>query len=62
MNNSYNGNMDPECVALCDAINLLKPDVYTVESCCGHGEKPFRVWFQVDDLSKLAGLLYWFDG
>jgi len=39
--------MDPEVVDLCKAINSL-PGLITTESCCGHGESTFRIWFKVD--------------
>lgn len=54
-------NIDAECVELCTAINLFNPAIYTVESCCGHGESPYRVWFRVNDYERLPELLYWFD-
>ena len=40
----YDGRMDPECVALCNALNAL-PGIQTFESCCGHGEHPFWIFF-----------------
>lgn len=48
-------NMDPECVELCKAMNAL-PGIKTYESCCGHGEYPFWVWFDVTDF-EARGLL-----
>jgi hypothetical protein len=60
MNDGFDGNMDPECVRLCRAMNGL-PGIKTIESCCGHGEKPFRIWFMADKLESLPRLLYWFD-
>jgi len=48
--------MDPECVALCDVLNAM-PGVRTFESCCGHGIRPFRIWFEVDILDALRPLL-----
>lgn len=53
----YDGGMDKECIAICDAINQI-PGLQTVESCCGHGDKEFRVWFGVQDLENLPVLLY----
>jgi hypothetical protein len=53
--------MDPECVALCDAINQI-PGIETVESCCGHGEETFKVWFIVENMAKFPILLYYLDG
>lgn len=56
----YKGKMDKECIPLCDAINEL-PGISTIESCCGHNEKPFNIWFITDALKYLPALLYWFD-
>lgn len=53
-------DMDPECVALCVALNGL-PGIQTIESCSGHGKDPFRVWFIARDLEVLPALCYWFD-
>jgi len=41
-------------------MNLI-PGIKTVESCCGHGEWPFKIWFIADTLESLPPLLYWFD-
>ncbi len=51
---------DVECVALVDAMNEVN-GIATIESCCGHGETPFRIWFVADSLAALPPLLYWFD-
>lgn len=51
---------DLECQPLIRAINFIS-GIYTIESCCGHGDDPFRIWFRVDDLSSLPDLLYWLD-
>lgn len=56
----YDGNMDPECIPLCDAINRI-PGVRTTESCCGHGTDTFRVWFQPKDQRTVSILLYYID-
>ena len=56
----YSGNIDKECVELCDAINSI-PGIYTVESCCGHGKHEFRIWFKVEDHENLPILLYYID-
>lgn len=50
--------MDPEVVELVEAMNLL-PGITTTESCCGHGEHPFRIWFTLADLQALPPLLYY---
>ncbi len=52
---------DVEVVALVDAMNTY-PGIRTTESCCGHGEYPFRIWFKARSLAVLPALLYWFDG
>lgn len=56
---AYDGCMDPEAVALCDAMNCL-PGVWTASSCCGHGREPFRVFFDIDprDDPRLEGLFF----
>ena len=51
--------MDSECISLCKAINPFR-GIETVESCCGHGERPFHIWFLADNLEVLPPLLYWF--
>ena len=53
--------IDKECLALCEALNLL-PDIETTESCCGHDIKPFKIWFRSKTLESLPPLLYFFDG
>lgn len=58
---NLSSDIDAECIELCTAINLFSPDIYTTESCCGHGEGPYHIWFGVGDHERLPGLLYWFD-
>lgn len=53
--------MDQECVNLCRAINSI-PKIQTIESCCGHGEGPFRIWVWVHDVEMLPHLTYWLTG
>ena len=53
-------DLDPEVGALCEAMNLF-PGIFTVSSCCGHTESPFRIWFMAQSLAALPRLLYWFD-
>lgn len=48
----YGPDMDEECRSLCDALNSVK-GIQTSESCCGHGERPFHVWFKVTDMKGL---------
>jgi len=57
----YPKDMDKECVSLCNAINLFFPDIFTIESCCGHGKDNFAIWFKVDNLEVLPRILYYFD-
>ena len=52
--------IDIECEPLCCALNLL-PSILTVESCCGHGESPFRIWFETCDFHYLPAAVYFFD-
>ena len=52
--------IDPECASLCAAINSLT-GLCTVESCCGHGKAPYRIWLRADNLEALPPLLYWLD-
>lgn len=56
----YDGKMDPECIALCDAINSLD-GLRTIESCCGHDEHPFRIFLNADNVQALAPLVYYLD-
>lgn len=53
-------DIDPECKALCKAMNIL-PGISTFESCCGHGKEPFRVFFKGESLETLPRIAYWFD-
>ena len=59
----YDAVMDPQCFPICDAINRI-PGVRTLESCCGHGKHPFRVWLDFEGeegYKNLAILLYHLD-
>ena len=52
----YDGNMDKECIGLCDMLNSL-PGVETFESCCGHLKERFSIWFfceNIDSISRLG--------
>ena len=60
MNMKYDGEMDPECILLCDAINRI-PGVDTTESCCGHDNGTFRVFFHIEDQRTVSILLYYID-
>jgi hypothetical protein len=57
----YTDTIDQECLPLCDAINRIS-GIDTFESCCGHGDNPFRIWFSVNNLEALPQLLYFLDG
>lgn len=54
-------DVDPECRLLCEAMNLVA-GIRTIESCCGHGERPYQVYFTANSLDSLPTLLYWFAG
>ena len=56
----YDDNMDKECIALCNAINKI-PGLRTIESCCGHGEREYRIWFVVEFPQFFPILLYYID-
>lgn len=51
--------MDKECERLCNAMNLY-PGIETYESCCGHGDRSFCIWFTAESLDVLPNLIYWF--
>ncbi len=53
--------IDEECIELCAAMNMM-PGIHTIESCCGHGDRPYRIWFKATGLRVLPRLLYYFDG
>src|SRR3990167_2739360 len=55
-------DIDKEVVSLCKAINDNFKGIKTTESCCGHGKKQLKIYFSVDEIEKLAPLLYWLDG
>jgi len=70
----YADRVDPECMALCDALNSL-PGVRAYESDCGDGSYPFRVFFWANQVRHIKPLLkaignsrrwhveaYWSDG
>lgn len=57
MGQGHFGNewMDAECVDLCNAINSMK-GLETVESCCGHNDQPYRIFFKCHDIPALRFL------
>jgi hypothetical protein len=52
--------MDEEVIPLCRALNGLD-GITTVESCCGHGDRPFLIWFIVDNVDDVAPVCYFAD-
>lgn len=52
--------MDPEVISLCRAMNTF-PGIVTTESCCGHGKRPFRIWFLAETVEALPALLWCLD-
>lgn len=52
----YDQYMDKEVVSLCDAMNAL-PGIKTIDSCCGHDETPFSIWFRVSSEEGLFFLI-----
>lgn len=57
---NYDGNMDKECIQICDALNSIS-DVRTTESCCGHCKDRFMVFFTCDNPHSLAIIARVFD-
>jgi hypothetical protein len=51
------GDLDPEVLELCRAMNSLQ-GITTYSSCCGHGERDVTVGFLWDAPEDLAFLLY----
>lgn len=48
----YDGLMDKECIALCDAINEI-PFLMTTESCCGHSKDTLNIWLKTKNIQGL---------
>lgn len=48
-------DVDFECVSICNTLNRL-PGLITYESCSGHGERPFYIWFRCDNIDTLSRL------
>lgn len=53
--------IDVECLSLCETLNQF-PGIETTSSCCGHGDSPFRIWFDAANLEVLPPIVYYFDG
>lgn len=49
-------DIDPECRALCEAMNELS-GIQTYESCCGHGEREIWVFFCAQTVVALGRLI-----
>lgn len=65
MNRIFEYEMDKEVIPLMRAMNKIN-GIRTVESCCGHGKDPFRIYFrfngnQQDIENNLPILLYYID-
>lgn len=54
-------DMDPECIPICEAMNKF-PGITTADSCCGHGNHKFRIFFYADSLDNLPQMSYFFGG
>ena len=48
-------DVDYECISICNTLNRL-PGLITYESCSGHEERPFYVWFRCDNIDTLSRL------
>ena len=48
---------DKDCIDLCKALNRL-PGITTFESCCGHGESNYHIFFGAKSLEGLAPIAY----
>ena len=48
-------DMDYECIELCNLLNRL-PDTETFESCCGHFDHRYSVWFHCYNLEVISRL------
>lgn len=51
----YDGNMDKECIKLCDVLNSNQ-SIDTFESCCGHLKDRYSIWFFCNDIITLSRL------
>src|ERR1700677_1998355 len=52
----YVPDMDWECINICNALNEL-PGIQTTESCCGHGDHRFRVFFRAQTIGDLLPIV-----
>lgn len=51
----YDGNMDKECIKLCDTLNSI-PSIDTFGSCCGHLKDRYSIWFFCNDIITISRL------
>jgi hypothetical protein len=51
----YDGNMDNECIKLCNTLNSI-PSIDTFESCCGHLKDRYSIWFFCNDIITISRL------
>ena len=51
-------DLDPECLALCLALNQLS-GIRTISSCCGHDQHPYRVFLVADSFDALVPVAYY---
>ena len=51
----YDGNMDKECIKLCDVLNSI-PTIDTFESYCGHLKDRYSIWFFCNDIVTISRL------
>jgi len=49
--------LDIACLNLLVAMNAL-PGIKTRESCCGHGNSEYRIWFKMDDARSLGAITF----
>lgn len=49
----YRGNMDAECIPICDALNSIT-GIKTIGSCCGHNTEEFQIFFYARNFKSLA--------
>ena len=48
-------DVDELCVSLCDLLNRM-PETETYESCCGHSNRPFSIFFHCTNIGVITRL------
>jgi hypothetical protein len=48
----FDGSMDQECIAICNAVDSL-PGCKIVCSCCGHDKEPYEIVFTCSNAASL---------